>query len=144
MDSNKEYFFNLCKKIFNITDITDVEYTQILSFLEWFDSCGPNSIDNDSNGTSIPIFNEAVNELISKCELNSSVLSENHHALWYELNSLRNSARTESHAENSIKRINLICNIAEAYSNENDNKGLLNLPPFIFSNSILSIYIYIY
>jgi hypothetical protein len=69
-----------------------------------------------------------VNELISKCELNSSVLSENHHALWYELNSLRNSARTESHAENSIKRINLICNIAEAYSNENDNKGLFNLP----------------
>ena len=121
-DLKKKNFYNICKDYFSIQSEIKSSNHQILGFLEWFDSLGPIStvaIDAGAD-VGISLIDESIQNLISQCNLSPSILRENNSALWYELNALRNSARSDLHAENSLKRIEQVCKSAESYSIEYD------------------------
>lgn len=99
-DAGKQYWLLLCKDYFSAAEepIKSGHHILLLQLLEFFDSLTPSSglVESDWNISIIP---DAVRDLADLCSISVIALIDSNGALWYDLNTIRNQARSEVHAE---------------------------------------------
>lgn len=94
-DAGKDKFFTLCKDFYEGSP-----NEHLIQFLAYFDSI----IANSSNDTSITFITTEVQGMLHGCNITVSELKEDNGALWYDLNTLKNKARSEVHEVQTQKR----------------------------------------